>query len=67
MLRGGGNNYGIDKMTEAVEGSLKRLQTDYIDLYQLHWPERNTNMFGRLVMNIKIMVNGINLKMFLES
>lgn len=34
-------------LTEALEGSLKRLQTDYIDLYQLHWPERNVNKFGQ--------------------
>lgn len=32
----------------AVEASLKKLKTDYIDLYQTHWPERNSNFFGRL-------------------
>ena len=32
---------------QALEGSLKRLQTDYVDLYQIHWPDRKVNNFGQ--------------------
>lgn len=41
-------NYSKESIHTAIDGSLERLQTDYVDLYQLHWPERNTNYFGQL-------------------
>ena len=44
----GGSSLSKKHILQAVDGSLKRLQTDYIDLYQVHWPERKTNFFGRL-------------------
>ena len=52
-IREGGNKLGFDikNLTKAIEDSLKRLQTDYIDLYQLHWPERKVPKFGKLDFN----------------
>lgn len=45
-IRNGGD-LTPDSIREAVEGSLARLQTDYIDLYQIHWPARNAPIFGQ--------------------
>ena len=49
-IRKGGRSLSFNKknISEAIDDSLKRLQTDYIDLYQLHWPERSVAIFGEL-------------------
>jgi len=43
-----GNDLSANNIRRAVDDSLRRLQTDYIDLYQIHWPSRGTNFFGQL-------------------
>lgn len=44
----GGPRLSAQHLEQALTESLKRLKTDYIDLYQIHWPERSTNFFGKL-------------------
>ena len=48
-IRGGRTDLTREVIAEAVDTSLERLQTEYIDLYQIHWPQRNVPMFGATV------------------
>ena len=48
FLRDGNPRLDATNITAAVDESLRRLRTDHIDLYQLHWPDRKTNFFGSL-------------------
>lgn len=48
FLRNGNTRFDKTTISAAIDGNLQRLQTDYIDIYQLHWPERKANYFSKL-------------------
>ncbi|WP_027349493.1 NADP(H)-dependent aldo-keto reductase [Halotalea alkalilenta] len=63
----GGPRFNADHIARALDASLARLQTDYVDLYQLHWPERHTNFFGQLGYTPRVDEDAIPLEETLQA
>lgn len=63
----GGPRVNAEQIQSAVEGSLKRLKTDYIDLYQIHWPERYVPQFGERYYDSRREREAVSIEHQLES
>lgn len=68
FLRGGQTRFTAEHISAAIDDNLARLQTDYIDIYQLHWPERQANFFGQRGYDANMAAQDLNdLTPFLET
>lgn len=68
FLRNGQTRFNAQHISMAIDENLTRLQTDYIDIYQLHWPERQANFFGQLGYDNDMTAQPLdNLTPFLET
>lgn len=63
----GGPRLSAEHVRRALEDSLRRLRTDYVDLYQVHWPERRTNYFGELGYTHRPQEDGVPIEQTLEA
>lgn len=66
-IRQGPKSVDRINVQQAIEGSLRRLQTDYIDLYQIHWPARNVPMFGQFRFDPKKEIESVSIREQLEA